>query len=143
VISPDAVADAAGAAASSLLLMLLLLLAALLLLASMLLVVLLGVLSAPVLILGTRTKPPCISGTWDVSAPLQDGTAQHSTTHGQQYSMVQCIETCTTVWGMESSLDQLVSICTDEALYLAYALPRTLQATDPDAALPHKCNDVP
>jgi hypothetical protein len=51
-ISPLAAAAAAGAASS------------LLLLASTLLVaLLLGVLSAPVLIFGTRTNPACISGT--------------------------------------------------------------------------------
>jgi hypothetical protein len=58
VISPVAAAAAAAAAvsvASSLLLVTLLL--------SMLLTLLLAVLSAPVLILGTRTKPPCIAGT--------------------------------------------------------------------------------
>jgi hypothetical protein len=79
LISPDAAAAAAAAAgpSSSLLLMLLLLLLLLLLLAvlrpSVLLVVLAGMLSAPVLIFGTRTKPDCISGTWDTIASLQQG----------------------------------------------------------------------
>jgi hypothetical protein len=56
VISPVAAAAAAAVSVASSLLLVTLLL-------SMLLTLLLAVLSAPVLILGTRTKPPCIAGT--------------------------------------------------------------------------------
>jgi hypothetical protein len=75
LISPDAATAAAAAAgpSSSLLLLLLLLLLLAVLRPSVLLVVLAGMLSAPVLIFGTRTKPDCISGTWDTIASLQQG----------------------------------------------------------------------